>query len=232
MIAVEKNDKIKMVVCDMAGTTVDEDNLVYKTLHRAINRHGYAVSLEDVLAHGAGKEKKQAIESILTSTAEKVDPSVIELMFRDFLQLLDQAYQTAAISAQDNALDFFQALQKKNIRIVLNTGYNKHTAETLLQQLDWKVGRDIDALITADDVARNRPHPDMILFAMDQFGIESGQAVAKIGDSAVDIAEGQNAGCRFSIGITTGAHTVAQLSRANPSHIVDNLLEVLPLLEQ
>lgn len=216
----------------MAGTTVDEDNLVYKTLHKAINHHGYPVSLEDVLAKGAGKEKKQAIEAILTSGAEKVDPSVIELMFQDFLQLLDQAYKTAAISAQANALDFFQALQKKNIRIVLNTGYNKHTAETLLQQLDWKVGRDIDALVTADDVVRNRPHPDMILFAMEQFGIDSGQAVAKIGDSAVDIAEGQNAGCRFSIGITTGAHSVEQLSQANPSHIVDNLLEVLPLLEQ
>lgn len=232
MIVTEKNDKIKMVVCDMAGTTVDEDNLVYKTLQRAINRHGYSVSLEDVLAQGAGKEKKQAIESILTSFGEKLDQSIVDLIFNDFLQLLEETYQTAAIYAQDNAVDFFQALQKKNIHIVLNTGYDKHTAETLLHRLGWKVGRDIDALITADDVVRNRPYPDMILCAMDRFGIDSGHAVAKIGDSTVDIAEGQNAGCRFSIGITTGAHTVEQLSSANPSHIVDNLLEVLPLLEQ
>src|SRR5690606_29794058 len=114
---------------DMAGTTVDEDNLVYKTLHKAINHHGYPVSLEDVLAKGAGKEKKQAIEAILTSAGETPDPSIVEMMFHDFLQLLDQTYQTATIYAQANALDFFQALQKKDIRIVLNTGYNKHTAE-------------------------------------------------------------------------------------------------------
>ena len=48
---------IKLVVFDMAGTTVDEDNVVYKTVRDAINAAGYEFSLEQVLTHGAGKEK-------------------------------------------------------------------------------------------------------------------------------------------------------------------------------
>jgi len=231
MITLREKEKIKMVVCDMAGTTVDEDNLVYKTLQQAISRHGYDISLEQVLARGAGKEKKQAIESILSTFNPKPDEFNVDLIFQDFLGLLEETYQTATISAQDNALDFFKALKQKDIRIVLNTGYDKHTAETLLNKLGWLIGRDIDALITADDVPRNRPHPDMILFAMSQFGIPSGHLVAKVGDSTVDILEGQNAGCRLSIGITTGAHTSEQLASADPSHIVSNLLDILPLLE-
>ena len=57
---------IKMVVFDMAGTTVDEDNVVYKTLQRAIADHGYPFTFDEVLAEGAGKEKLQAIKSILS----------------------------------------------------------------------------------------------------------------------------------------------------------------------
>ncbi|NGM64104.1 HAD-IA family hydrolase [Sphingobacterium sp. SGR-19] len=220
-----------MVVCDMAGTTVDEDNLVYKTLQRAINQRGYDVTLEQVLAEGAGKEKKQAIESVLNTFFEKPDDIIIESIFQDFLNMLDKTYQTAAITAQDNALDFFRALQQRNIRIVLNTGYNKHTAETLLNRLGWRVKKDIDALVTADDVPQNRPHPDMIKFAMHMLGITAGHEVVKVGDSIIDITEGKNAGCRLTIGITTGAHTAEQLKTANPSYIVNNLMDILPLLD-
>jgi beta-phosphoglucomutase-like phosphatase (HAD superfamily) len=56
---------IKLVVFDMAGTTVDEQNVVYKTVHAVINDAGYEFSLDQVLEHGAGKEKKTAINDVL-----------------------------------------------------------------------------------------------------------------------------------------------------------------------
>ena len=56
---------IKMVVLDMAGTSVDEDNVVYKTLQQVINEAGHNFTLDEVLAEGAGKEKLQAIKDIL-----------------------------------------------------------------------------------------------------------------------------------------------------------------------
>ncbi|MDN5216008.1 hypothetical protein QQ020_28275 [Fulvivirgaceae bacterium BMA12] len=56
---------IELVVFDMAGTTVDEDNVVYKTVQSTINEADHDVSLEFVLEHGAGKEKHKAIHDIL-----------------------------------------------------------------------------------------------------------------------------------------------------------------------
>ena len=56
---------IELVVFDMAGTTVDEDNVVYKTVREAINSHGYEFTLEQVLDAGSGKEKSQAIRDVL-----------------------------------------------------------------------------------------------------------------------------------------------------------------------
>jgi beta-phosphoglucomutase-like phosphatase (HAD superfamily) len=56
---------IKMIVFDMAGTTVNENNVVYKTLRKSINEAGFDFTLDHVLAEGAGKEKFQAIRDIL-----------------------------------------------------------------------------------------------------------------------------------------------------------------------
>ncbi|MFD1768351.1 phosphonatase-like hydrolase [Sphingobacterium suaedae] len=221
---------INLVVCDMAGTTIEEDNLVYKTLQRAIHKAGYDFSLEQVLAQGAGKEKKQAIESIISAYAGPTPQERIEAIFDDFLASLDDTYRTAVIRPQPYAEEFFARLRQRGIRVVLNTGYNRSTAEALLTKLGWTIGNTIDALVTADDVANNRPHPDMILHAMHLFGIPSGATVAKIGDSTIDIQEGKNAGCSLNIGVTTGAHTWEQLATAQPELIANSLREVLPIL--
>ncbi len=84
---------IKMVVFDMAGTTVNENNVVYKTLHKAITDAGFSVSLDEVLEQGAGKEKLQAVKSILSHFAQKNDDKLANVIHDKFLVLLKEAYK-------------------------------------------------------------------------------------------------------------------------------------------
>jgi phosphonatase-like hydrolase len=221
---------IKMVVFDMAGTSVDEDNVVYKTLQQVINDAGYNFSLEQVLAVGAGKEKLQAIKDIVNLNAKPQEDKLAEKLYVIFDKALAKAYDNFELKPQEGAADVFKKLQQKNIRVVLNTGYNDATARGILKKLQWQEGEQIDGLVTASDVSNNRPQPDMILMAMERFGITDATEVAKIGDSIIDIEEGQNAGCGLSIGITTGAHTAAQLATANPDFIIHHLVELLPII--
>jgi phosphoglycolate phosphatase-like HAD superfamily hydrolase len=72
----------------------------------------------------------------------------------------------------------------------------------------------------------------MIDLAMDIYGIHDAGEVIKVGDSVIDIEEGQNAGCILNIGITTGAHTFLQLQTANPDFIISDLLELVPIIDQ
>ncbi len=221
---------IKMIVFDMAGTTVNEQNVVYKTLRQAINEKGFDVTLDQVLLEGAGKEKLQAIKSILAVYAQKNDDALAAAIYQRFMVLLTEAYDKEVITEQNNATRLFHALKDKNVLVVLNTGYNAATAHLLVKKLGWVKGQDFDGLITATDVGKNRPNPDMILLAMQQFGINNGSEVAKVGDSIIDIEEGKNAGCSLTVGITTGAHTLQQLQTARPSYIINDLMELLPLV--
>jgi phosphonatase-like hydrolase len=218
-----------MIVFDMAGTTVDEDNVVYKTLMKTVNAAGFHFTLEQVLALGAGKEKLMAVKDILAS-AGTVDEEKANAIHTNFTNELEIAYNSFQLKPQPGAEAVFNALKKRGILVVLNTGYSRVIAESILNKLNWRVGDQVDALVTASDVPQNRPNPAMIFYAMRQFGIIDADDVVKVGDSIIDIAEGRNAGCCLSIGITTGAHTPEQLASAQPDYILHNLAELLPLI--
>lgn len=215
----------------MAGTTVNEDNIVYKTLQQSINEFGFDVSLEQVLEQGAGKEKLDAIQSVLSFYAGNNDKNLAYKIFRKFLVYLDNAYNTQPLYAQPYAEKIFETLKRKNIYVVLNTGYARVTAELILEKLGWKEGWQYDLLVTAEDVANSRPAPDMIFYAMKKLGISDAKNVVKIGDSTIDIMEGKNAGCALNIGITTGAHTRDQLQTVNPDYILDSLIALIAVIE-
>ena len=214
-----------MVVFDMAGTTVDENNVVYKTLHAAIVNAGIPVTLDDVLLHGAGKEKLQAIKDVLAS--QHHETSHAQEIYNYFIVALENAYQNLEVTSCSNAETVFALLKKQEIKVVLNTGYNRATATGLLNKLNWIEGEDIDLLVTASDVSNNRPAPDMIDYAIKHFAITDPTTVIKVGDSAIDIEEGKNAGCGKTFGVTTGAQTREQIQVADPTAVVDDLLEIL-----
>ncbi len=224
---------IKLVVFDMAGTTVNENNLVYKTVQKVINQEGFSISLDEVLQHGAGKEKHKAITDVLTACTTNIDIAMIaDKAFGNFKTTLETAYDEAQISTFDGMQDFFDTLRKHDIKIVLNTGYDSKTANKLLEKLNWKVGNQIDALITSDDVVNGRPNPDMIQMAMAKFGITDPAQVLKAGDSEIDIMEGKNSGCAITVGVLSGAQNREQLRVANPDYILNNVMEIESILFQ
>jgi phosphonatase-like hydrolase len=218
---------IKMIVFDMAGTAIDENNVVYKTLRTAINEAGFDFTLEQVLAEGAGKEKLQAIKDIA-----KRDGAFADKIYQNFIVLLAKAYDTLDITAQPGAEELFRTLKQRGIYVILNTGYDIKTAESIMKKVGWMEGNQVDGLVTASHVQNNRPKPDMIHYAMERFGLKDAGEVAKVGDSIIDIEEGQSAGCGLNVGITTGAQTRAQMLSAKPDYVIDHLLEILPLLNR
>jgi phosphonatase-like hydrolase len=214
----------------MAGTTVNEDNIVYKTLQAALNHFNVPVDLNHVLLHGAGKEKFQAIKDIISNSPYTLDETGQLEAFNYFLAQLDITYLNFDVTPMPGAEQVFAALKQSGIKVVLNTGYNRATAENLLGKLGWAEEQQIDLLVTASDVLHNRPMPDMIFYAKDKLHIEDAKHMVKIGDSCIDIEEGKNAGCLLNIGITTGAQTEIQLMEAKPDYIVHSLTEMLEIL--
>lgn len=224
--------KIECIVFDMAGTTINEDNIVYKTLHQSILEHGVSLSLENVLEHGAGKEKLNAIEDILSIYGDDSQKAQSKIIFNNFLHYLEDAYNHFPVKPTNNAEKVLRTIRKWGIKVVLNTGYDRHTANKLLNKIDWVENDQYDLLVTASEVENARPFPDMIILAMKKLSISASQKVVKIGDSAIDIEEGKNANCILNIGVTTGAQTFEQIAVANPDYIIKDLIDLLAIVEE
>lgn len=214
----------------MAGTVVNENNVVYKTVQKAINEAGIPVTLDQVLADGAGKEKAKAIHDILARYAPGQPADAESKIYQRFVELLEVAYENLDVTPMEGAEQVFVELKLRGIYAVLNTGYNSKTAYQLLAKLGWTKGVTFDDLVTASHVAATRPQPDMILHAMKLCSVTDARQVLKVGDSIIDIEEGKNAGCGITVGITTGAHTHDQLASAKPDYIINNLSELLKIV--
>jgi phosphoglycolate phosphatase-like HAD superfamily hydrolase len=98
--------------------------------------------------------------------------------------------------------------------------------------LQWADRGLIDHVVGSDEVELGRPHPYMINKMMMEGGIKQPKQVAKVGDTEVDVREGQNAGCRYVIGVTTGVFSREELQKYNPTHIIDDIAQVINIINQ
>lgn len=227
--------KVKLIVLDMAGTTVYDDAYVSKCLAAAINRFGYAVPFEEIQPI-MGYEKPEAIQMLLEryeKDTQKIRPQFIDYIHTDFVKSMIYFYKTSPdIKPLDGVEDVLRKIRKLGIAIGLDTGFSKDIAEVIMNRLQWKEKGLVQHLIASDEVPKGRPHPFMIQKMMAAENISDPKEVIKIGDTEVDINEGKNSNCLFSIGVTTGAFTREALELHHPDYIFDHLAELLPVLEK
>jgi phosphonatase-like hydrolase len=224
-------EKIAMVALDIAGTSIDEGGAVYVALRSAVESHTGLQLGDDQFDRWKGTGKREAIIGLLpTASAEEID--VVE---SDFTHRLLEAYRSSPPTPLPGIEDAFAVLRDHDVRIVLQTGYSRAIAGPLLEQVDWRVGRDIDAVITSDLVRASRPAPYLIFHGMETVGVQSVSEVLVAGDTPNDLRAGSNAGVRYVAGVLTGAHD-AQTLRGEPhTHILTSaaaIPEILGLTER
>ncbi|MBX9784075.1 MAG: HAD hydrolase-like protein [Chitinophagaceae bacterium] len=225
--------KFKLVVFDMAGTTVRDKGNVAGSFVNAFEENELPIPATEV-NKVMGWRKKDAIKMLLRQyhpQTEANEETLIETIHSDFIENMIAFYkQDTDLQPLPFAEEVFAQLKASKVAVALNTGFTKSISDVLLQQLQWKEGKQFDAVIASDEVKEGRPHPYMIEKLMFRFGIDDAMLVAKVGDTEVDVQEGRNAGCGLVVGVTTGAYTREALEQYNPDKIIDSLNELPALI--
>lgn len=221
---------VKLVVFDIAGTTVLDKNFVASAFQNAFKKQGISVSTEDINPL-MGYEKKLAIRMMLEEHREAFDNDKTDTIYNDFIEEMVEFYEfSPEVKPAPGAEQLFQHLKERSISVMLNTGFPRNIADVIVNRFHWVEKGLIDDLIASDEVKKGRPHPFMMEQLMYRAGIEDPLLVAKVGDTAVDIEEGKNAGCSYTIAVTTGAYKVDEFLNSRPTHIVNSLFEIPSLL--
>jgi phosphonatase-like hydrolase len=227
---------IKLAVFDMAGTTIHDEFYVAKAFQQAMHRSGYpGVTLQEATDR-MGYPKPLAIRELLEihePQREAISPSLVDRIHTDFVNgMVDFYAREPGIRPVADAEAVFDALHGLGIRVALDTGFSRDITDVILARVGWTDGRYVDATAASDEVERGRPYPDMIRKIMAELGIDDQATVIKIGDTEVDINEGHQAGCLMTIGVLGGAFTREQMLPHRPTHILNSLSELIPLIKE
>lgn len=216
--------KIELVCFDLAGTTVVDDGQVPEAFKTALAEHGIAIGSDDI-RNVRGAAKRQAILDLLPPGADRERRAARALVtFRDHLARLYRGTVREIAGASRT----FQWLRARGIRVALNTGFDRETAQMLLETLGWSRGA-VDAIVCGDDVARGRPAPDMIFLCMKLTGVMNAGSVANVGDTILDLQAGHAAKVAWNIGVLTGAHERSLMAAHAHTHVLGSVAE-LPAL--
>ncbi|GAB4455581.1 MAG: phosphonatase-like hydrolase [Armatimonadaceae bacterium] len=230
MAAEHLPDRPALVVFDMAGTTVyDEDGIVARCLVEAMESGGFVVEFSRALSL-MGIPKPEAIVHLLPETMQHeptLDQTVTQL-HQAFLERMLRYYrENPAVTSIAGTEEVFRTLRTEGIKVALDTGFSRDILDTIVARLHWE--SLLDATVASDEVQNGRPHPDMVFYLMHQLGITDAAQVAKVGDTPVDLQEGLAAGCQWNIGVWEGSHTREQLQGCPHTHLIPNIAH-LPAL--
>lgn len=224
---------VELVVFDIAGTTVEDNGEIAIAFQEALQAFGYTVPVATINPL-MGYKKTEAIKRILKEheqKKEKISTEYIQKIHQLFQEKMMEFYST---TDQLNPLPFaeevFDCLKVRNILVGLDTGFSKEITDIIIHRLGWLKNKKIDYVISSNEVIAGRPFPYMIEELMLKAKINDAKKVIKVGDTEVDVNEGRNAGCLYSIAVTTGAFTKEELALHEPSFIIDDLRELIPII--
>lgn len=225
---------IQLAVFDIAGTTVQDNGEITVAFQASLRKYGYDIAAEEINPL-MGYKKPEAIQLILEKhepESSKITSSYIEEIHNRFVAMMLRYYVTSEhLRPLPHAEEVFAYLKQKDVRIGLDTGFSKNITDVIMERLGWLRNHLVDYVVSSNEVKAGRPQPYMIQKLMELSGVRNADKVIKTGDTEVDINEGKNAGCLYSIAITTGAFTRQQLEPYQPSFIIDDLRELIPIIE-
>lgn len=205
--------KIEGVILDWAGTAVDFGCFAPVNVFLEIFKNaGVAVTLEEA-REPMGMLKIDHIRAMLQMP--RIDEKWREVHGHPFTEddvnrLYEQFEKQLMISLAEyttpiqGVLETVEWLRANNIKIGSTTGYTKDMMAVVVPEAKKK-GYSPDYLVTPTDLADfGRPYPYMIFENMRQLQLSNVKKVIKVGDTASDIKEAQNAGV-WAVGVIIGS---------------------------
>ena len=257
-----KANKLKALVLDWAGTTVDFGSLApARTIHKVFAQMGISLG-ESEIRRDMGLAKKAHIERILAMprvreawrevhghlpTAEDV-----EKIYQVFIPL-----QTSCLAEYSTMIpgvvESVGRFRSRGLKIGSTTGYTRSMLDLLLEN-SAKASYKPDCSIAPEDVGSARPEPFMLLENAVRLQVYPLAAIAKVGDTPADVLEGLNAGS-WSIGVAATGNAIgmsyeefqalpesewqsriadsrSELERAGAHFVVDTLADLDSVLDE
>lgn len=212
---------MKLIIFDFDGTLADTESLITQTMQKTIE----ALHLEP-----RSREQCRAMIGLpLKETFMRLIPmtdAMGDCCADTYSQIFDRDNRPGVVRLFPHVADTLAALYAHGYVLTIATSRHRESLMEFLQ------GMQIDTyfryIVTVNDVAQAKPHPDMVLQTMEHLNIVPADTLM-VGDAVYDIQMGHNAGVH-TCGVTYGNGTRADMVACQADHIIDDFGQLGSLL--
>lgn len=204
---------------DLDGTLIDSITLLVESMEFAFANRTHRPTVEYWTA-GIGKPLRVQLSEW---AADGDDVETLVDRYREYQSNHLETLTTVYPNVQE-VLDWCRA---RGHRIGLVTSKGRGMTERSLTHAGLE--SLFSVIVTVESTERHKPLPDPVLYALDQLHMPRERALF-VGDSTHDMFAGKAAGV-LTAAATWGPFSRAELTSAEPSFWLDNLLELRPLVE-
>lgn len=210
--------QLKAILFDLDGTLLDSVSTILESNRVVCTSMGISYD-EDVW--------RTLIGIPLEVQANKLLPGR-ELEYMDNYKRVYRERQDPEIRLFPGTVSMLDALRLQGYRTAVVTSKNARGTHRVMQLTE--LATKFDAIITADDVERAKPHPEPILKALDMLSVKSHEAIY-VGDSFFDVDSSQRAKVDC-VAVSWGARSKDELLLMCPKAVVDSWQEFLDWLTE
>jgi len=201
---------VRCVLFDLDGTLVNSLDGIYLAVSRAATAHGLQVSAADIRR---ALDEGHPIWPEMVPSASRGDQRRLgdfrAAIMREWNRVLDECVDI--IPGLERTISL---LKTAGIRLGIYTGSR---GEAFLPLKRRRLLDQFDAIVTANDVAQRKPHPEGLSRCLEKLECPPEEAIY-VGDSRQDMIAGRAAGMQV-IGVLSGVSDSAGLSRAGADRI-------------
>ncbi len=180
-----KRPTIKAILFDLDGVLVDTYRLWYQLFNQTLKHFGYAPVDLKTFAKNWGKSTEEDVRIFMPGV--KIN-EVIKYFSENFSKFIK--YMKVNPYAQTT----LQNLKSCNLKIGCIT--NSHRDITRLEIKKSGIERLLDVVITADDVKKPKPDPEMLIKACKKLKVKTNELIF-VGDTPTDLETAKTSNCVF-----------------------------------
>ncbi len=221
---------LRLIMFDFDGTLDDSQWAITQVMGEAFAGAGLPAPGVDQVRRVVGLRLETAIARLLPDGAEPRDSrdsqdgdgltARLAASYRDVFFRL-HARPDFHEPLMFGAKNVLQALDHPQILMGIATGKGRRALATILER--HGIGRHFATLKTADD-GPGKPHPQILLDAMAEFGVEAEQTLV-VGDTTYDMEMAVNAGAR-GLGVAWGYHAPQDLLAVGAERVLETFADL------
>ncbi|WP_338504866.1 HAD family phosphatase [Sphingomonas kaistensis] len=210
----------KAILFDIDGTLVDSNNFHVLAWAEVLRAAGHEFRLARIHAE-VGKGAANFVKGLLPDAG----PAEIETLGKAHAKVFARDYMHR-LKPFPGARALLRRCHEEGLTVILATSASEKEVKRHLDVLDAR--RFVDGWVTADDVDRSKPCPDIYEAAARKAGVDPDDALA-VGDSPFDIESATAAGIRI-LAVRSGLFPDDDLRGALA--VYDNVEELLDRFEE